>query len=151
MNLLRTGQWEDNQYEVISRCFCNQDTVISNYVQVFDDGARFWSKQGHPRVHGGLGERSLHHLECTETYSPFALGRNQHFKYLSDTADTWAKEKEGLQSKTVSIARCENDRLNKTKYCVDITWYSCPGPVLARIISLPLQCSTWYRRPSWRR
>lgn len=40
--------------------------------------------------------------------------------------------------------------INKTKHCVDMTWYSCPGPVLARIISLPLQCSTWYRRPSWR-
>lgn len=36
-------------------------------------------------------------------------------------------------------------------YWVDLTWYSCPGPVLARIISLPLQCSTWYRRPGWRR
>lgn len=149
MNFLRTGQWEGNQDELISCCFCHQDTVISNYVQVFDDRARFWSKQGHPRVLGRLGERSLHHLVCTQTYSPFALGEKQHFKYLANAANTWAKEKEGVQSKTFSIKHYENERLSKTKHCA-MTWYSCPGPVLARIISLPLQCSTWYRRPSWR-
>lgn len=80
VNLLRTGQWEDNQDELISWGFCNQDAVVSNHVQVFDDRARSWSKQGHPRVLGRRGERSLHHLVCTQTYSPFTLGENQHFK-----------------------------------------------------------------------
>lgn len=48
VNFLRTGQWEDIQDEVISCRFCNQDTVISNYVHVFDYGTRFWCKQGRP-------------------------------------------------------------------------------------------------------
>lgn len=34
--------------------------------------------------------------------------------------------------------------------CTNSTWYSCPGPVLASIISHLLQCSTWYKRSSWR-
>lgn len=62
VNFPRTGQWEDNQDELICWCFCNQDTVIPNDIQVFDDRARSWSKQGHPGVLGRLRQRSLDHL-----------------------------------------------------------------------------------------
>lgn len=38
----------------------------------------------------------------------------------------------------------------QSMWCTNFTWYSCPGPVFASIISHSLQCSTWYRRSIWR-
>lgn len=136
MNFLRPGQWEDNQDEFISWCFCNQDTVISNYVHVFDYCAGFWSEQRHPWVHGWLGEWSLHHLLYTQI--PLLWGKSSTSNiYLStffiplmlclvDKSDTWAIETEFLYPKTFTYTQCKNT-LSKTKYlsCMNIACIVC--------------------------